>query len=644
MLEISHKKFSFAFFLLFLILFLIPFSFLRAEMRSEHYIIFENVLHAFDGPIISNVNHSDITDTTATITWETDAISNSFVEYSTNSDLSNSREQGTDIKNYTNHSVVLIGLDSNTTYYYRVKSERLGGGESVSDIHSFTTLSSEETEASRGGGGIIVIDKTDKEAPIINNVEITNITTNSAEIRWQTNEESTSFVEYGKDTNYGSTYGSWKMTTEHIVILNNLEPEKEYHFRVLSSDSWGNLSQSNDFVFKTISEEEGIGKEGTSTREKEEPTKESIVAEASRRALEILKKLMPEVSLNYLDDKISGDLSSIDNLLNLIPPPILSGEPKVDLEADNVTIYWQTDKEANSLVAIAPDDKFDPNKDDPYIQIVGDFDHYTTSHKVEIFNLKPNTIYHFQLRSKLPLGPMAKSRDFTFKTRLENLEITNLLPKITDSQTAIFRWLTNKPANSIVKITPYRGNVLSLEESKVIKDNNYTIVHEIKVEEFESGVVYEVEIKSQDQDGNIATDVLSQFSTSEDDYPPEISHIKTDSTIFIDQGNKIQTIISWLTNEPSTSRVYYQEGVHRGDKDLVSKTPLNTDYTREHIVVITKFKPGTVYSFRVESIDSGGNRSLSRVHTLMTPKQKESIFQMILRILEDTFGWLRKLR
>ncbi len=622
-----------------------PFSFLRAEMRSEHYIIFENVLHTFDGPTISNVNHSNITDSTVTITWETDAISNSFVEYSTNSNLSNSKEQGTDIKNYTSHSVTLTGLNSNTTYYYRVKSERLEGGESVSDIYSFATLASEEINISGGGGGVIIIDKTDKEAPVISNVEIINITANSAEIKWQTNEESTSFVEYGEDINYGSTYGSWEMTIEHIVILNNLEPEKEYHFRVLSSDSWGNLSQSKDFVFKTISQEkEGVSKEGTSTKEKETPTKESIIAEASRRALEILKKLMPEVSLNYLDDKISGDLSSIDNLLSLIPPPILSGEPKIDLEADNVTIYWQTDKEANSLVAIAPDDKFDPNKDDPYIQIVGDFDHYITNHKVEIFNLKPNTIYHFQLRSKLPLGPMAKSRDFTFRTRLENLEITNLLPKITDSQTAVFHWLTNKPANSIIKITPYRGNVLSLEEAKIIKDNNYTIVHEIKVKEFEGGVVYEVEIQSQDQDGNMATEILPQFSTSEDDYPPEISHIKTDSTIFIDQGNKIQTIISWLTNEPSTSRVYYQEGVHRGDKELIDKTPLNTDYTKEHIVVITKFKPGTVYSFRVESIDSGGNISLSKVHTLMTPKKKESIFQMILRILEETFGWLRKLK
>ncbi len=83
--------------------------------------------------------------------------------------------------------------------------------------------------------------------------------------------------------------------------------------------------------------------------------------------------------------------------------------------------------------------------------------------------------------------------------------------------------------------------------------------------------------------------------------------------------------------------------MHGGDIELIEKTNLNTNYTKEHVVVITKFKPGLVYSFRVESIDSGGNVRLSKAHTFMTPKKKESIFQIIMRILEETFSWVRKL-
>ncbi len=625
------------------VLLCIPFG-LKAEMRSEHYIIFENVHHTFDGPVISGVSSSGITDSSATIIWTTDSLADSFVVYSTDSSFSASKEQGHSAKNSTNHSVELTGLDSNTTYYYRVRSERIGGGQTTSNTYSFTTLSSATEETSTGGGGVIIIDKTDKEAPQISEITVVNIRAESVEIKWQTDEEATSFIEYGQDDNYGRTYGQWEMALDHSVILNNLNPETEYHFRVLSSDSWGNLAQSDDMVFKTLSYVQEEEETGEKIPEEKKKSPEEILAEASRKALEILKKLMPEVSLNYLEENLPEDLSSIDNLLNIVPPPILSGEPRLELGADNVVIYWQTDKEANSMVAIAPEKSFDLGKEEPYTQVVGDFDNYTREHRVEIFNLKPDTVYHYQLRSKLPLGPMAKSRDFTFRTRLENLEITSLMPQVADPQTAVFRWVTNKPADSSIKFTPYRGNVLAIDEAKVIKDNSFSVIHEIKVTEFEGGIVYEIEAKSQDQEGNAAIKILPRFSTSEDDFPPEISHIKADSTLFTDQGGKVQTIISWLTNEPSTSRVYYQEGVHGGKQDFANKTLLNTDYTKKHIMVITKFKPGTVYSFRVESVDSGGNISLSSVHTLMTPKQKESIFQMILRILEETFGWLRKLR
>jgi hypothetical protein len=194
-----------------------------------------------------------------------------------------------------------------------------------------------------------------------------------------------------------------------------------------------------------------------------------------------------------------------------------------------------------------------------------------------------------------------------------------------------------------VTIAPYHGNVLAIDESKIYKDNTVAIIHEIKISDFIGGTFYNVELMSMDSQGNIATEILARFSTSEDDLPPEISHIKADSTVFLDSGNKTQTIISWLTNEPSTSRLYYQEGVQVADATLAEQTDLNTNYTKEHVMVIAKFKPGVVYSFRAESIDSGGNISLSKIHTFMTAKKKESILQVIMRILEDTFSWIKKL-
>lgn len=158
--------------------------------------------------------------------------------------------------------------------------------------------------------------------------------------------------------------------------------------------------------------------------------------------------------------------------------------------------------------------------------------------------LTPNTLYHIQLRSKAKLGPTAKSRDFTFRTITEELEITSYFSQVIDPQTVIFKWVTNKDADSAVKFTPYFNNVLAVDQSKTIKDNAMSVIHEIKVAELLGGVVYEVELVSTDNENNTATKQLPNFSTGKDETPPEITKIKAESTVFLDKKDKTQTVIS----------------------------------------------------------------------------------------------------
>lgn len=617
-----------------------------AMMKSDNYIIYETVMQSFDGPTISSVSCSAGTEQ-MTVAWNTDVIADGFVVYDTASDFANSKEQGASAKSSASHSVVVSGLTGGTTYYYKVKSTRVNGGVTTdSNVYTCAPAAAAATvcpTCQAVGGGLLIIDKTDKAEPLVANIQVTNIKSDSAAISWTTDEDATSFVEYGQGAAYGKTFGEWTSSKSHSVVLNNLISETEYHFRVLSSDGWGNLAKSEDKIFKTISLAEEIEMGEEIAEEEDKRPKEDILAEASKRAIEIMNKLSSQVSLNILEPVLSGQYDAIEKLANLIPPPILSGEPRVEAEADRAVISWLSDKEANSLVALAPDSDYNASRAEPYLQITGDSENLTTEHRVQIFGLEPNTLYHYQLRSKAAVGPMARSRDFTFRTSIETLQITNYYTQILNDTSAAFKWVTNFEADSAVKITPYRGNVLAVEEAKIFKDNGNSVIHEIFIEEFEPGVVYEIELASQDARGNIARQAIPQFSTAKDDLPPEISYIKVDSTVFLDKEGKIQTIISWLTGEPATSRVHWQEGVHGGEAELAEKTGLKAGYAKEHIMVFTKFRPGTVYSFRVESADSGGNASLSKVHTFMTPKKKESIFQMILRILEQTFGWMKRI-
>lgn len=615
-----------------------------AEMRSDSYILNENVNYSFSGPVISSVSHS-VSGVDVTVSFITDVLADAFVIYNTDSAFVNSEEQGSSVKNQINHSVVVRGLSANTTYYYHVRSERINGGVTTdSTLRSFTTGSDGNETVPANGGGTLIIDKTDKIVPVISNVQIQTIDEATLSMSWDTNEEATSFGEYGESTQYGNIDGQWDSTAKHFVILKNLQPESIYHIRPVSSDPWGNIAYGEDYVFNTLAggAEEGAELlEVATSSDKEKEINQGIVAEAAKRMLNFVQRLFPQATLNERSNL--GGITTIEELSQFIPAPILSGEPRVEANSDSAVIFWMTDTEATSQIAIASDAEYKNRKGEKYVQVVGDVQNLNKDHSVRVFGLKAGTIYHYQLRSKANFGPMAVSRDFTFKTADDDMKITSFLTQIKDGQVTSIKWVTNKEANSAVQFAPYQNNVVALDEIKMIKNNEFGVIHEIEVKDFESGVFYDVELISVDKKGVAVKERIERFSTQEKDTPPEISHIKTDSTVFIDRNNKTQTVISWLTNEPTSAQIFYQEGVHGAGNALSESTEVNNNFTKEHVFVITKFKPGTVYSFQVKAIDSNGNEVLSKINTFMTAKNKESIIQVIIKILEDTFGWVKKL-
>jgi len=92
---------------------------------------------------ISDVSASDIGYHSATISWKTNGLADSLVEYDTTTDY------GYIVYNPTlvsEHSITLTGLSSSTTYHYRVKSVTADGSEAISDDYTFTTLSPAEEE------------------------------------------------------------------------------------------------------------------------------------------------------------------------------------------------------------------------------------------------------------------------------------------------------------------------------------------------------------------------------------------------------------------------------------------------------------------------------------------------------------------
>ncbi|MFA5313416.1 MAG: LamG-like jellyroll fold domain-containing protein, partial [Methanomassiliicoccales archaeon] len=96
----------------------------------------------------------------------------------------------------------------------------------------------------------------DTTPPVISNITTDNITQNSSIIKWVTNEQSDSQVEF-----LGSCPGTTNcftpivstLSTAHSININDLLPSTLYSYRVKSKDSGGNLAVSATQTFTTLS-------------------------------------------------------------------------------------------------------------------------------------------------------------------------------------------------------------------------------------------------------------------------------------------------------------------------------------------------------------------------------------------------------
>jgi predicted CXXCH cytochrome family protein len=95
-------------------------------------------------------------------------------------------------------------------------------------------------------------------------------------IRWDSDEPSTSCVEYGFSDQYGQRASKdTTLTKHHNVSLYDLTAGKKYHFRVKSRDVSGNEAVSKDYVFNaTVSQD----LDTTATKNKKKMTEELAIS------------------------------------------------------------------------------------------------------------------------------------------------------------------------------------------------------------------------------------------------------------------------------------------------------------------------------------------------------------------------------
>jgi Purple acid Phosphatase, N-terminal domain/Fibronectin type III domain len=557
------------------------------------------------GPEISEVTVADLTYNSATITWETGEEGNSLVDYGET--VSYGETYGNYSGTTTSHSVVVPGLNSLTKYYYRTRSNDSEGNTSTKAVDnnstplSFTTLSG-SVDADDDGEGDQLTDvsgnvqdlidsydysEEDIQASLANLYTITSdgpsatITNNTtATIAWDTSKSSLGKVTYWQDSN-------------------------------------------NEDTASTMSEEGDI------------TTDHEIV----------IKKLNAQTKYKYYVTSVTplgSTVTSDTKTFTTGDSPQISSISISDITLESAIIKWTTDSVTSSTVEYGTSNKYGKEQKSSSSSA-------TTDHTVQLEGLSVGETYHLRITGTDSDDETVTSDDYTFTTQ-ELPTISDTRVEDVNTEGVTIKWTTNVKTDSLVE---YKIKEDEKGASQGVLEA--VVDHEVKLEDLMPGATYEAKVFSKDQFGNKSESESFTFITEEDSNPPTIKAVKSETTIFPSKESKIQTIISWLTDKQSNSVIAYKEGTSAKDVDLTEalrnenvseheewKILRKEELSFGHMFVITEFKPSTVYSFRVASLDKRGNLSVSDNYSLLTPAKDKSIFDLIIKNFEDTFGWLKK--
>ncbi len=457
------------------------------------------------------------------------------------------------------------------------------------------------------------------DPPDITNVRVASSTNHTATITWETDKPADSIVNFGKQPHYGIIRDPGTDKETHSVTLDDLDSSTIYHYRVSSADELGNQAVSGDFVFITGGFENIDNIEQVSSVEQQ-----TLVGQAS----DVISQITDPEALAIVQTEIQAQAQ------DLLRAPEVIGQPRaIDIESTQATIIWATSRESNSIVRYAPESQWNGSD---YVQTVAVLEDATKDHQVILTGLNPATTYHFQVESEDEFGLSGASGDNTFTTSspvptIEDVQIIKI-----EEDSATFAWSTDIPAaGAVIYENTATGEIRSEGSPEFLSTQT------VRLTDLTLGVTYVAIVRAENEQGEERESEQITFTTVRDEEPPIISRVNNESTLFPGAETRIQTIVSWGTDEPSYCTMRYSQGLAPAED--ANEIEANTEPTVDHVRVLTEFLPSTVYKFWVVCEDRSGNEERSEDFVLFTPEKEKSIIDIILENFEGTFGWVKNI-
>lgn len=335
-------------------------------------------------------------------------------------------------------------------------------------------------------------------------------------------------------------------------------------------------------------------------------------------------------------------------------PPEVSNLQILDVSTSSVTIQWETDEEADSVVNYGLTKHYGLARDPIFSEV----------HRIIISDLAPGTTHYFQISSSDPSGNQGISRGYQFTTKrkitgkIEGLEeipseeerarveeayeamgkitlpeslafladrLEELAEKLMEppkiignpdleigTDYVVIKWVTDKESNSMVSIAseeyydPYAEDPYDWSQGE---PGEMVLDHQVRIRGLEPATTYHYQVSSKGEVGPAGVSGDLTFTTKSP--LPEIYNIN------LVKVQEESATLAWTTNVPCSSLVEYTDLNNKQ-----AKSEGNPALVRDHTLQLTNLRLGVSYSAIIIAEDELGKQATSEPLIFTTVKDE----------------------